>query len=98
MIDPQKYASFQWDKGNLQKSQVKHGITSAVSEEVFLDGNLLISEDIGHSDKEKRYIAVGRCFDGRVLFVVFTTRVKQIRIISARIANKKERRKYEKEA
>jgi len=87
---------FEWDKGNLDKSYQKHGITPAESEEIFLDENLQVIKDIRHSQKETRFIALGKTFLGKILFVVFTLRGRRIRIISARVANKKERRHYEK--
>jgi len=87
---------FEWDKGNIDKSYQKHGITPTQSEEVFLDENLRVIRDIKHSQKEARFIALGRDFEKRFLFVVFTFRGDKIRIISARPMNKKERREYEK--
>ena len=45
-----------------------------------------------HSIEEDRYIAIG-CV-GDVLFVVFTERKENIRLISARLANEAERRLY----
>jgi len=86
---------FSWDKGNIDKSYLKHGITQSESEEIFLDENLKTVEDIKHSGKETRSIALGKTFDGKVLFVVYTLRTDKIRIISARKANKKERVAYE---
>lgn len=95
MIDWGKTKGFQWDKGNVDKSYQKHGITTNQAEEIFLDENLGIIKDIKHSQKEKRFIAVGKTFQNKVLFVIFTIRKEKIRIISARIANKKEGGKYE---
>jgi len=86
---------FEWDKGNIDKSYQKHGITPTQSEEVFLDENLRVIKDIKNSQKETRFIALGRDFEKKFLFVVFTFRGDKIRIISARPMNKKERRKYE---
>ena len=94
MIDLSKFKSFQWDKWNTDKSYEKHGITPKESEEIFLDEKLQVSKDLEHSQKEKRFIGIGRSFKKKILFAVFTIRKNRIRIISARIANKKERRKY----
>ncbi len=91
-----KILEFNWDDGNLDKSYQKHGITPAESEEVFLDENLKVISDIKHSQREPRFIALGKTSKEKILFVVFTIRERKIRIISARIANKKERRHYEK--
>ena len=56
---------------------------------VFDDPNYLEMFDFEHSsDDEDRYIAIGRVRE--ILFVVFTERKDRIRMISARIATKKE--------
>ncbi|HBL52428.1 MAG: hypothetical protein A3D24_03245 [Candidatus Blackburnbacteria bacterium RIFCSPHIGHO2_02_FULL_39_13] len=95
MLDLSKIVGFIWDKGNLDKSYKKHGITPKETEEIFLDENLLLVDDVRHSQLEERYIAVGLTTQNKVLFVVFTIRKDKIRIISARKANKKERNQYE---
>ena len=95
MIDLGKYTGFEWDKGNIDKNIEKHGITLKETEEFFLDENLLLIEDIDHSQKEKRYIAIGETVQSKILFAAFTLRKDKIRVISVRIANKKERRQYE---
>jgi len=96
MIDLGKIKGFEWDRGNIVKSYKKHKITPNQSEEIFLDEQLKIIRDIKHSQKEKRFIALGKTFEKRVLFVVFTLRKNKIRIISARPANQKERKNYER--
>ncbi len=85
---------FEWDKGNLDKSYHKHGITPKESEELFLDENILFIEDVNHSQKEERFIVIGKSTDGKLLFAVFTVRKNKIRIVSVRKANDKERRQY----
>lgn len=95
VIDLSKITSFEWDKGNIDKSYEKHGITPNEAEEVFLDEEILLLEDAIHSEEEDRFTAIGRTMKGDVLFLSFTLRKKRIRIISARKANKKERRLYE---
>jgi len=95
MIDQSKIKCFEWDKGNIDKSYQKHSITPNQSEEIFLDKELKIVRDVRHSQKEARYIALGKTFEKKTLFIVFVIRKNKIRIISARKANKKERRKYE---
>lgn len=86
---------FEWDKGNIDKSYEKRGITPNEAEEVFLDQDILILEDIKHSKEEERFMALGKIFLGNILFLSYTIRKDKIRIISARFANKKERRLYE---
>jgi len=96
MIDFSRYKGFQWDKGNIDKSYKKHKISPNESEEVFLDEDLKVIKDFKHSQKEERFIALGKTFSGKKLFVVFMVRGDKIRIISARPMNKKERKYYEK--
>ena len=95
MIGFSEVTGFQWDKGNITKNPTKHQIKNNQSEEIFLDENLLVIEDIKHSQKENRQIAIGKTFDKTLLFIVFTIRNKKIRIISARKANTKEKKVYE---
>ena len=95
MIDLSKFTGFNWDKGNIDKSYAKHGITPNEAEEVFLDEDILLLEDIKHSEQEERFEAIGKIIKGDILFLAFTVRKDKIRIISARKANKKERRQYE---
>jgi len=87
---------FQWDKGNLDKSYAKHGITPQEAEEIFLDENLLILEDVKHSQNEERFTAIGKTTSAKLLFAAYTSRKEGLRIISIRKANKKEKQIYEK--
>lgn len=96
MVDLRKIVGFEWDEANIDKSYQKHGITPNEAEEVFVDKNVGIEKDIKHQETEERYIAIGTTLNAKILFVVFTIREGRIRIISARRANKKERRLYEK--
>lgn len=95
MIDLSKITGFEWDKGNIDKSYHKHGITPNEAEEVFLDEDVLLLEDFKHSGQEERFEAIGKILKGDILFLAFTVRGVKLRIISARKANKKERRRYE---
>ena len=88
---------FEWDKGNSNKN-VKHKVEDKETEEVFFDDRKVIYKDILHSNKEKRYILLGKTKVKRLLFIVFTQRKNKIRIISARNINKKEVYLYEKKA
>ena len=96
MIDFARIAGFDWDKGNSRKNE-KHGVTQAEAEQIFSDGRILFAEDIGHSEAEARYQALGASPAGRHLHVTFTLRHDgtSIRVISARDMNRKERARYE---
>ncbi len=95
MIDVSKLADFEWDKGNIDKSYQKHGISIREAEEAFLDKHVFLQEDIKHSEREERFIAISKTSSNKILFSIFTIRNRKIRIISARKANIKERRLYE---
>lgn len=85
---------FEWDKGNVDKNLIKHRVKNEECEEVFFDLNKRVLRDPLHSVKEKRHILIGKTKKKRILFIVFTTRKKKVRVISARDLNKKELHLY----
>lgn len=91
---------FDWDDGNIRKNVDKHAVTQAEAEQVFNDGGILLSADVGHSASEVRYQALGETLERRRLHISFTVRQNGtlIRVISARDMNRKERARYEAEA
>ncbi len=95
MVIKSGIVEFEWDKGNLDKSYQKHGVTPKEAEEVFLDEESFVIPDVKHSQKEPRYILLGKTFEKKKLFIVFTIRKEKIRIISCRQMHKKEVEKYE---
>jgi len=97
MSDLSQITGFDWDEGNRTKSASKHSVSQTEAEQVFLDQQILLVEDLKHSQDEARYHALGRAVDGRLLHVTFTLREHgtRIRVISARDANRKERALYE---
>jgi len=100
MLELGQIVGFDWDGGNSLKSAAKHSVSQAEAEQVFADSQLLIADDVRHSQDEARYHALGRTIDGRLLHVTFTLRDNRtrIRVISARDMNRKERDRYEQEA
>ena len=97
MIDFAAVVGFEWDSGNGRKNEVKHGVTQAEAEEVFFNQPLLVSEDGKHSEKEGRYLALGKTNKARAMTVIFTLRQHGtlIRVISARDQHRKERILYD---
>lgn len=87
---------FEWDAGNVDKNEKRHGVTNKEAEEMFVHKPLLLLEDKAHSKGETRYQAMGETSAFQLLFIVFMVRKKKVRIISARLMDKKERRTYEK--
>jgi len=51
--------------------------------------------DPAHSQSENRFIILGRAHDNHLLVIVHTERGDNIRIISARLASRRERKQYE---
>ncbi len=97
MIADKKPVEFQWDKGNIEKNK-KHDVKDKEAEESFLDKNKVIYNDKLHSDKEERFVLLGKTKKDRLLYIIFTKRGNKIRIISVRDINKKEVGIYEKAA
>ncbi len=89
--------TFEWDSRKARSNLSKHGVSFAAASTVFGDSLSLTIPDPDHSIAEHRYITMGRTFDGKLLVVVHTDRGDNIRIISARRANRRERKSYEEE-
>ena len=86
----------EWDPAKAGSNLSKHGISFSDVEPAFYDEFALSMSD-GFSVAEERFLLVGRDALGRILTVSYTYRDNFIRIISARLATKSERTKYEKE-
>tara|TARA_Y100000780_G_scaffold232594_1_gene268653 strand:- start:324255 stop:324584 length:330 start_codon:yes stop_codon:yes gene_type:complete len=87
---------FEWDEGNIEKSEKKHGVSTTMVESAFEDINILaLGEQYQPKCEEDRYGILAKTFTSEVLFVCFTIREGKIRPISARLANKKERSIYD---
>lgn len=96
MLVKKKVLSFEWDKGNLDKGYAKHGIEPKQTEEVFVDNESIVLPDVRHSQREDRFIIVGRTLSKIYLFIVFTFRGNKVRVISARKMHQKEVEKYKR--
>ncbi len=81
---------FDWDKGNLDKNKISHGVDYQEVEQVFFNEPTKIFKDAIHSEMEERFVAFGVTDAGRKLTIVFTIRKGKIRVISARDRNRKE--------
>jgi uncharacterized DUF497 family protein len=75
---------------------IKRELTREEAEDVFFNEPLVVRSDLRHPKREKRYYALGQTGAGRRLIVVFTTRRKLIRVISARNMNRNETDAYER--
>ena len=82
----------EWDKNKADSNLIKHNIDFEDAKNIFLDPNRLERED--KRDYGEIRIQVIGIVNQVVLFVVYTKRGNRYRIISARRANKNERRQY----
>jgi uncharacterized protein len=88
--------AFEWDESKAKVNTRKHGVTFEEASTVFADPLSVTIYDPVHSEDEDRYIALGESHRRRLLVVVFTDRGDRIRLISARVATRRERKDYEK--
>ncbi len=89
---------FDWDVKKSETNAVKHGISFEAAVTAFDDPFQLRAPDPKHSSpSEKREWLIGKA-DMGVLVIIFTIRLPGniFRIISARKANRRERRQYER--
>jgi uncharacterized DUF497 family protein len=88
--------SFEWDKRKNQTNQKKHGVSFQEAESVFYDEKAVQFWDDDHSEREDRFLLLGRSSKMRILLIVHCYRDEDsiIRIISARKATQKESQQY----
>ena len=91
---------FEWDGVKAKVNFTKHGVLFETAALVFEDPSALTRLDAINSEQEQRYITLGLVDQSSILFVVHTYEIKDeqevARIISARVATRKERKLYEK--
>ncbi|MDP2605528.1 MAG: BrnT family toxin [Deltaproteobacteria bacterium] len=86
---------FEWDTRKARRNLRGHGIEFNEASTVFADTLSITIPDPDHSEDEERWLTMGLSSRRRLLVVVHTEEEESIRIISARLANRVERRKYE---
>lgn len=91
--------TFEWDPRKAQANRDKHDVAFDEAATVFRDSKALSIFDPDHSETEDRWITMGISEKGRLLIVIHTFRegsedAVTIRIISSRIATKKETKRY----
>ncbi len=87
---------FSWNSQKAKINKRKHGISFEEAKTVFYDQNALLINDPDHSHYEERFIILGLSYILRILVVCHYYRKndKNIRLISARKAAKKEQKQY----
>jgi uncharacterized protein len=87
---------FEWDDDKAKTNLKKHKVDFDEASSVFADHLAKIFSDDEHSTEEIREIIIGHSVLNRMLLVSFAERERNvIRIISARVATRNERKSYE---
>ena len=89
---------FEWDQSKATANLKKHGVSFEEAKTVFDNPLAVIFDDETHSIDERREIIIGHSQRNRLLLIAFTERSSSIRIISVRLATRKEREDYEQNA
>jgi uncharacterized DUF497 family protein len=84
---------FERDDTKAARNRAKHGVGFEAARAVFEDFHVVEQTDDRRDYGEPRYVAIGMV-DGRLISVVYTMRSEHIRIISVRLAERRERRLY----
>ena len=89
--------SFEWDPSKATANLAKHRVLFEEAASVFGDSLSATAADPEHSTSEARFLTFGLSSRGRILVVSHSDRRGAIRIISARVATRTERRIYEED-
>lgn len=84
---------FEWDYRKAAQNAAKHGVPFEYATRVFLDPHRLDAEDERRDYGEERRVTLGR-IEGRLFAVAYARRGLVMRLISARKANERERRRF----
>lgn len=87
--------AFEWDRRKEKENRRKHGIEFGEAITVFGDPLSITIIDPDSASDEERFVILGLSNRRTLLVVVHTIRGARIRLISARLATKHERRNYE---
>lgn len=86
---------FEWDPEKAVGNLRKHGVSFEEATTVFGDPMAMNMPDPDHSLTEERFVLLGLSHRLRLLVVAYAERGTRTGLISAREANRKERRQYE---
>ncbi len=86
---------FEWDDAKAASNLTKHGVTFLEAATAFLDSRAQRMPDPKHSDQEERFLLLAESVGDRILVAAHTVRGLSFRIISARPAKLKERRRHD---
>jgi uncharacterized protein len=86
---------FSWDRRKASGNRLKHRVTFEEAITAFGDPLSITIADPDHSVRENRFLLIGLSERGRLLVVAHMEGPNYIRIISARVATRRERTAYE---
>ena len=86
---------FSWDPRKAASNDRKHGVSFEEAVTAFADSLSLTITDPKHSGSENRFVLLGLSANSRLLVVAHVERGDDIRLISARLASRRERIEYE---
>ena len=86
---------FEWNALKAARNLRKHGVSFDEASSVFFDPLSATGDDPDHSPEERRFMTFGMSSSGRVLAVAHMERHDAVRIITARLATRTERKLYE---
>jgi uncharacterized protein len=86
---------FAWDPRKASANLRKHGVSFGKAASAFEDPHSVTIPDPLHSESEERFVLIGLSKKTHLVVVAHVERGDIIRIISARIASRAERRTYE---
>jgi uncharacterized protein len=86
---------FEWDPEKARRNLAKHGVSFDEASSAFADPLSLTIDDPDHSQGEHRLLLLGETYSGKLVIVAHLADDETVRIISARLAERHERRTYE---
>jgi uncharacterized DUF497 family protein len=87
---------FEWDNKKAARNLAQHGVSFEAARLAFDDAFGVAREDLREDYGEDRYTLLGMV-EARLLLVTYTMRGERVRIISARLAEPRELRRYHEE-
>jgi uncharacterized DUF497 family protein len=84
-----------WEIRKAESNYKKHGVRFSECFAVFEDNYAITVIDQESEPGETRFVTIGIGVKGQVLVVVYTYRGAEIRIVSSRLAEPRERSQYE---
>ena len=86
---------FQWDSNKASSNAKQHGVSFEEAVTVFGDPLAITISDSNHSVGEFRLLTIGQSNLQRLFVGCHTEREGEVRLISARLATRQERKSYE---